>query len=294
MNYIDELLRAVMLSGRSGREISRAAVGHDSAVRNLKRGQDLRVSTLKALCRELGVEFYVGQPRLAPPGISRVLELDYSSTPEEAAAALELIDMLRTRVTDILQAKEREKRRAAFEVSAKQLHKELELFANDPNHWRDQENDYLEVPFATEMAPSPEGVAFNTEDGHKTGILRRDVPAWASHEDLVLVESPDDSMKPTFQSGDPVLLDRSKTVPLEGRLFLALWPFELAIRRVLRAGSGLILCSDSDNLSHPPVGFEPGMTLLLAEVAWHVKGLSQSESLFWPLREWPIGQSDSH
>lgn len=292
MSYIDELLRAVLRSGRSGREISRSAVGHDSAVRNLKRGQDLRVSTLKALCRELGVEFYVGQPRLGPPGISKTLEVDFSSPPEDAAAALELISKLRARVTDVLQASELRKRRAIFEAGKEQHREELELFANDPKHWRDRENDYLDVPFATEMAPSPEGVAFKMADGDKPGILRRAVPGWASHEDLVLIEASDDSMKPTLQSGDPVLLDRSKTVPLEGHLFLALYPFEVAIRRVLRAGSGLILCSDSDNLSHPPLEFEPGMTLLLAEVAWH-GGRDRTRSIFWPLRGWPIDRSDS-
>lgn len=290
MSYIDELLRAVSLSGRSGREISRAAVGHDGAVRNLKRGQDLRTSTLEALCRELGVEFYVGQPRLAPPGISKALELHYGSTPEEAATALKLIDMLRARVTDILQAEEREKRQAATEVEAEQIRKELELFANDRNHWKERENDYLDVPFATEMELSPEGVSFKMADGDKPQILRSSVPAWASHEDLVLIESPDDSMKPTLQRGDPVLLDRSKTVPLEGKLFLTLYPFKLSIRRVLRAGSGLILCSDSENLSHPPHGFEPGMTLLIAEVAWH--GGNRPRSIFWPLSGWPIDRSD--
>ncbi len=40
-----------------------AATGHESAIRSLKRGLDLRGSTLQALCRELNLEFYVGPPR---------------------------------------------------------------------------------------------------------------------------------------------------------------------------------------------------------------------------------------
>ena len=59
------ILDAVRESGRSARSISMAAVGHAGALRNLKRGQDLRVFTLGALCRELGLEFYVGPPRVA-------------------------------------------------------------------------------------------------------------------------------------------------------------------------------------------------------------------------------------
>ena len=290
MSYIDEILRAINGSSRSEREISTAAVGHDSAVRNLKRGQDLRVSTLEALCRELGLEFYVGRPRLGPPGISKVLELSYSSSPQEAAVALELVDRLRARVTDILQSEERQKRRTAAEVSSEQIRKELELFPNgrDP-HWQDRDNDYLDVPFA-KVEPSTEGIAFKMSDGDKPGIRRSSVPNWASDGDLVLIEAPDNSMKPTFEKGDPILLDRSKSVPLEGNLFLALYPFELTIRRVVRAGSGLILCSDSDNVSNPPKGFEPGATRLFAEVAWH--GGDRPRSIFWPLKGWPVSQGD--
>ena len=63
MTYADALLEALAQSGRSGREVSIDAVGHESAVRSLKRGLDLRVSTIQALCRVLSLEFYVGPPR---------------------------------------------------------------------------------------------------------------------------------------------------------------------------------------------------------------------------------------
>ena len=63
MTYADTLLEALAQSGRSGREVSFDAVGHESAIRSLKRGLDLRVSTIQALCRVLGLEFYVGPPR---------------------------------------------------------------------------------------------------------------------------------------------------------------------------------------------------------------------------------------
>lgn len=63
MTYADALLEALAQSGRSGREVSIDAVGHESAIRSLKRGLDLRVSTIQALCRVLDLEFYVGPPR---------------------------------------------------------------------------------------------------------------------------------------------------------------------------------------------------------------------------------------
>ena len=63
--YHKVLLEAVERSERSAREISLAAVGHESAVRSLRRGLDMRVSTVEGLCRELELEFHVGPPRSA-------------------------------------------------------------------------------------------------------------------------------------------------------------------------------------------------------------------------------------
>ena len=40
-----------------------SAVGHESAIRSLRRGLDLRLSTVEGLCRELGLELHVGPPQ---------------------------------------------------------------------------------------------------------------------------------------------------------------------------------------------------------------------------------------
>ena len=63
MTYPKAILEALNRSGRSDRDVSIAAVGHESAIRSLKRGLDLRGSTIQALCRELGIEFYIGPHR---------------------------------------------------------------------------------------------------------------------------------------------------------------------------------------------------------------------------------------
>ena len=63
--YHKVLLEAVERSDRSARDISLAAVGHESAVRSLRRGLDMRVSSVEGLCRELGLELHVGSPRSA-------------------------------------------------------------------------------------------------------------------------------------------------------------------------------------------------------------------------------------
>lgn len=67
MTYRQALLEALAQSGRSGRDVSIEAVGHESAIRSLKRGLDMRVSTIQALCQVLELEFYVGPPREVGP-----------------------------------------------------------------------------------------------------------------------------------------------------------------------------------------------------------------------------------
>ena len=74
MPYTDAILAALSQGKRSARDVSIAAVGHESAIRSLKRGLDLRASTIQALCEALGLEFYVGPPR------------DEAATPEIADA----------------------------------------------------------------------------------------------------------------------------------------------------------------------------------------------------------------
>lgn len=57
------ILDAVARDHRSARQISLDALENESAIRNIKRGSDATISTLDKLCRELGLEFYVGPPR---------------------------------------------------------------------------------------------------------------------------------------------------------------------------------------------------------------------------------------
>ncbi|MDE0621025.1 MAG: hypothetical protein OXH83_05095 [Bryobacterales bacterium] len=75
MSPSQAILKAVAQSGRSDTSISIAATGHASAIKNLKRRKRLTVATAEALCRELGLEFYIGPPRVVPVEISKALAL---------------------------------------------------------------------------------------------------------------------------------------------------------------------------------------------------------------------------
>ena len=84
--YHKVLLEAVGRSERSARDISMAAVGHESAIRSLRRGLDLRLSTVEGLCRELGLELHVGPPQLR----------NASSAPDDAELQKLLDDIVKT------------------------------------------------------------------------------------------------------------------------------------------------------------------------------------------------------
>lgn len=65
MDVRTAILDAVARSGRSEREISIAATGHDTAIRDLKKSGSANLKTITKLCEQLDLEFYVGPPREA-------------------------------------------------------------------------------------------------------------------------------------------------------------------------------------------------------------------------------------
>jgi len=68
MPYIEEaILKAVGESELSERQISIEAVGHESAIRSLKRGVSPNAATIAALCAVLDLEIYIGPYRAGPP-----------------------------------------------------------------------------------------------------------------------------------------------------------------------------------------------------------------------------------
>ena len=67
------ILEAARASGRSEREISRAATGQPSALSLIKTGRVPSAERTRSLCETLGLEFYIGplgallvSPNLAP------------------------------------------------------------------------------------------------------------------------------------------------------------------------------------------------------------------------------------
>ena len=82
LQVIEEALRA---SGRSARRVSLAATGSEDYVRGLRRGRVETLMRFRALCKELGLVFYVGPPFSTG-------EVDEDRLEEALATLRELLD----------------------------------------------------------------------------------------------------------------------------------------------------------------------------------------------------------
>jgi len=135
--YHKVLLEAVDRSDRSARDISMAAVGHESAIRGLRRGLDMRISTVEGLCRELGLELHVGPPQVR----------DALSAPDDA----ELRKLLDAIVKTYLNASTSTQRRSLLHFLT-DMHSSLD-------HWMsmgaEMVDDSDELPVPPDELPEP-------------------------------------------------------------------------------------------------------------------------------------------
>ena len=135
--YHKVLLEAVERSDRSARDISMAAVGHESAIRGLRRGLDMRISTVEGLCRELGLELHVGPPRVR----------DALSAPDDA----ELRKLLDAIVKTYLNASTSTQRRSLLHFLT-DMHSSLDHWVSMGVEMVDESD---EVPVPPEELPEP-------------------------------------------------------------------------------------------------------------------------------------------
>lgn len=135
--YHKVLLEAVERSDRSARDISMAAVGHESAIRGLRRGLDMRISTVEGLCRELGLELHVGPPQLR----------NASSAPDDA----ELQELLDDIVKTYLNASTSNQRRSLLHFLS-DMHSSLDHWVSMGAEMVDESD---EVPIPPDELPEP-------------------------------------------------------------------------------------------------------------------------------------------
>ena len=256
MTYSDVLIEAVTKSGRSGRDISIAAVGHESAVRSLKRKLDLRVSTVQALCHELGLKFYIG-PDTATPEVS-----------------LEVADALREVVADLQRAAK--STTGAVEMLSRLPDPPRADNIEDDSTLTEQtgEGEVIRFP-ATRLVDQIDlavaaGAGAEADDETVTERLTFRLDWLKSHgldpSQCTVVKVQGESMEPTLPEGSAILVDRARRRRRVGGIFVVRTGDGVVVKRAGKdqAGAWQLL---SDHPAWKPASW-PRDAEVLGEVKW--------------------------
>ncbi len=261
MTYSDVLIEAVAKSGRSGRDISIAAVGHESAVRSLKRKLDLRVSTVQALCNELGLKFYIG------PGTET-----QEVSPEVAAALREVVaDLQRTAKSTT----------GAVELLSRLTTSPEVVVIEDDSTLTEQtgEAEVVRFPASRQVdqidlaVAAGAGAEADDEPVTERLMFRRD---WLLRHGLdpsqcTVVKVQGESMEPSLPEGSSILVDRARRRRRVGGVFVVRTADGVVVKRAGKdqAGAWQFL---SDHPAWNPVPW-PRDAEVIGEVKWMARTL---------------------
>ena len=274
MTALAAILQAADADARSDRAISLAATGEESALAAIRRGRVPSVERARALCEVLGLEFYVGLPRVDGPPIAA------EDDPPEWAGALR---------DEIVSAKE-EVRAASAEMKSV-----LQRFAEagDPEaerqylDWFAAQHDEDADVFDTEEAPGTQRVnvvELSAAAGAGAEVLDEEVVGgvwfsrgWLRRRGLdatrcVMVRVRGESMEPALHDGASVLVDCNHRRRRKDRIFVVRLPDDGVV--VKRAGrdedGGWTMLSEHP--SWEPVPW-PKDAVTIGQVVWTARSL---------------------
>ena len=263
------------VGGRPVARLNASAGLPRNAIQNILDGHDPKLSRAIEVASALGFGFYLGPPGPAAlRDIDRALNaesLNTESQPGKATQLIEGLSAILSKATDISQSKERERLGAELRKDMERNRELIELVkAGSRKHG---DGEVLNPPLAAKIELSIDGPVFH-EERCDWRIIEHMVPSSASREDLIWIKAADDSMEPEIRAGDPILVDRSQRVPLDNHLYLAICLNGIEIRRAVRIGPVLALCTDSaPNKEHPPEWLDPSAARLLGRVVrWGPEG----------------------
>ena len=127
--------------------------------------------------------------------------------------------------------------------------------------------DYLVAPLSQDVraAAGSGDLVFEEAAELHIALPRSAVPTWARLSGLICIRVSGDSMVPTLNDGDLLLLDRSHTEPLDDQLFVIHGDEGLRVKRLRHAVDGWQLVSDNPSWSARVVGERDRV---VGRVAW--------------------------
>ncbi len=261
MPYSDAILAALARSGRAGREVSIAAVGHESAIRSIKRGMDVRTSTLRALCEELGLEFYVGPPRLTTADGGTHDTIREREPPPSWVA--ELMDDLRAEIRHLAAPDLHAVRAAQSEYREESLAADLAWSAEPWESPGVRSIVCYEVRLAgVSSVPLDEAARVGCLAVHRAWLERHRLDA----TQCAIVRMRGESMEPTLNDGSTILINRAQRRRRSGRLFAVRTDGGLVVSRLRKdPGGDWLLVGDHPDLEPRPW---PASAKILGQVRW--------------------------
>ena len=118
------------------------------------------------------------------------------------------------------------------------------------------DEDNLLVPLTRDVraaAGSGEMVFYEAEQ-LKVEIPRTLLPGWARPRGLSCIRAAGDSMEPTLNDGDMILLDSTQTEPMDGKVFVLHTEDGLVVKRLRASDDGWTMTSDNPAYRPRPVG----------------------------------------
>lgn len=245
--------QALQERGVSARRASIEAVGSPDLIREMRRGRVPSIERLRALCRVLDLEFYIGPRRMPDDSPSETVPERPPWVDELITENRLLYDRLLKELTSLLQDP------ATDSEGAKGNRQQLP---------EGQLVDHLTVPFAryVRAAAGSGEMVFDETAAFRISFRRSMLPPWVRPSRLICIRASGDSMEPTLNDNDLILIDRSSTEPIDGQIFVIRTDEGLAVKRLRRTGRHWNLSSDN---SAYPLRRAQAEDRLVGQVAWH-------------------------
>ena len=259
----------------TARQASLEATGSQDAIRDMRRGRVPSVNRVRALCKALDLEFYIGAPRIEAQSKSGVVSLAAErASPYNAASSSKGPDDVVIRMQEELADLRSDLQRLPERVVGALNSATAEPSASTPG--RDQGDASNILPFMRpyvvgdddhtilrEISESAEygheafaqdvraaagigAFVFDESSGFRVVFHRSILPAWARRDRIIFIRAAGDSMEPTVHDGDLLALDRSYLEPLDDKLFVIHTADGLVVKRLRGEGSSWQIVSDND------------------------------------------------
>ena len=220
-----------------------------------KRRQVPSVDRAAEIAKALGLEFYIGPKRdsipneEAPPNWVRVMREDMASLGSNILSRLPEPSI-----------------RVAEDPAPYDSAGPIRLSDDAEVSYTGTEK-FLPAPYARDVhAAAGQGeVVFEEAAPFRFAFPRSILPKWVHPDSLLCIRTKGDSMEPTLNDGDLILLDYSRTDPLDGQIFVLRTSDGLAVKRL--RGSGLHWELASDNPAHQPRHVDQNVRVI-GRVAW--------------------------